>query len=88
MAFPAFLDTCTLFGAYLCDTLLRLAEAEAFRPLWSADSTPTGRTGPNRGRHPVASPAAQATRTAAAATASADRTTARTHRRAVLTGTC
>jgi predicted nucleic acid-binding protein len=35
MAFPAFLDTCTLFGAYLCDTLLRLAEAEAFRPLWS-----------------------------------------------------
>lgn len=37
MAFPAFLDTCTLFGAYLCDTLLRLAEAEAFRPLWSAD---------------------------------------------------
>ena len=33
MAFPAFLDTCTLFGAYLCDTLLRLAEAEAFRPL-------------------------------------------------------
>jgi predicted nucleic acid-binding protein len=31
------LDTCTLFGAYQCDTLLRLAEAEAFRPLWSAD---------------------------------------------------
>lgn len=31
MAFPAFLDTCTLFGAYWCDTLLRLAEAEAFR---------------------------------------------------------
>jgi predicted nucleic acid-binding protein len=37
MAFPAFLDTCTLFGSYLCDTLLRLAEAEAFRPLWSPD---------------------------------------------------
>jgi predicted nucleic acid-binding protein len=37
MTFPAFLDTCTLFGAYLCDTLLRLAEAEAYRPLWSAD---------------------------------------------------
>lgn len=34
--FPAFLDTCTLFGAYLCDTLLRLAEAGTFRPLWSA----------------------------------------------------
>jgi hypothetical protein len=36
MHFPAFLDTCTLFGAYLCDTLLRLAEAEVYRPLWSA----------------------------------------------------
>jgi hypothetical protein len=24
--FPAFLDTCTLYGAYLCDSLLRLAE--------------------------------------------------------------
>lgn len=34
--FPAFLDTCSLFGAYLCDTLLRLAEAGAYRPLWSA----------------------------------------------------
>lgn len=37
MAFPAFLDTCALHGGYLCDTLLRLAEAEVFRPLWSAD---------------------------------------------------
>lgn len=37
MAFPALLDTCALYPAYLCDTLLRLAEAEAFRPLWSAD---------------------------------------------------
>jgi predicted nucleic acid-binding protein len=26
-----------LYPAYLCDTLLRLAEAEAYRPLWSAD---------------------------------------------------
>ena len=34
--FPAFLDTNVLFGAYLCDTLLRLAEAGTFRPLWSA----------------------------------------------------
>jgi hypothetical protein len=32
--FPAFLDTCTLYGAYLCDSLLRLAEA-----------APTGRYG-------------------------------------------
>lgn len=37
MAFPALLDTCALYPAYLCDTLLRLAEAEAYRPLWSAD---------------------------------------------------
>jgi excisionase family DNA binding protein len=35
--FPAFLDTCALYGAYLCDTLLCLAEATTFRPLWSAD---------------------------------------------------
>ncbi|MCY9785543.1 PIN domain-containing protein [Nocardiopsis sp. EMB25] len=37
MAFPAFLDTCALYPAYLCDTLLRLAVAGAYRPLWSAD---------------------------------------------------
>lgn len=37
MAFPAFLDTCVLYPAYLCDTLLRLAEAETFRALWSVD---------------------------------------------------
>jgi predicted nucleic acid-binding protein len=35
--FPAFLDTCVLYPAYLCDTLLRLAEASAYRPLWSVD---------------------------------------------------
>jgi predicted nucleic acid-binding protein len=37
VAFPAFLDTCVLYPAYLCDALLRLAEATAYRPLWSAD---------------------------------------------------
>ncbi|WP_206443310.1 hypothetical protein [Candidatus Protofrankia californiensis] len=37
MAFPALLDTCVLYPAYLCDTMLRLAEAEAYRPLWSID---------------------------------------------------
>jgi hypothetical protein len=31
MAFPALLDTCVLYPAYLCDTLLRLAEAQACR---------------------------------------------------------
>jgi predicted nucleic acid-binding protein len=34
--FPGFLDTCSIFPAYLCDTLLRLAEAGTYRPLWSA----------------------------------------------------
>jgi predicted nucleic acid-binding protein len=37
MAFPALLDTNVLFGATLTDTLLRLAEEDAFTPLWSAD---------------------------------------------------
>lgn len=36
MAFPAFLDTCTVFGAAINDLLLELAERGAFRPLWSA----------------------------------------------------
>ncbi len=34
-AFPAFLDTCAIYGGYLCDTLLRLAEGGVYRPLWS-----------------------------------------------------
>lgn len=34
-AFPAFLDTCAIYCGYLCDTLLRLAEAGSYRPLWS-----------------------------------------------------
>lgn len=35
--FPVFLDTCVLYGAYLADTMLCLAEAGTYRPLWSAD---------------------------------------------------
>lgn len=38
MTLPALLDTCVLYPAYLCDTLLRLAKVEAYRPLWSADT--------------------------------------------------
>ena len=34
-ALPAFPGTCALYGAYLCDTLLNLAEAGTYRPLWS-----------------------------------------------------
>ncbi|GAA4828384.1 PIN domain-containing protein [Garicola koreensis] len=37
MAFPAFLDTCVLYGANLNDTLLRIAEEDAFSPQWSPD---------------------------------------------------
>lgn len=33
--FPVFLDTCTLFSQYLCDTLLSIAEQGAFTPYWS-----------------------------------------------------
>lgn len=33
----AFLDTCVLFKPILCDTLLSVAEDDAFRPLWSDD---------------------------------------------------
>ena len=33
---PVFLDTCVLLKSYLCDTLLSLAEASVYRPLWSS----------------------------------------------------
>jgi predicted nucleic acid-binding protein len=36
VAFTAFLDTNALYGEYLCDTLLRLAEAGIYQPQWSA----------------------------------------------------
>lgn len=35
MAFPAFFDTCALYGSTLSDLFLWLAEGGAFRPLWS-----------------------------------------------------
>jgi predicted nucleic acid-binding protein len=37
MAFSAFLDACVLVPINLTDVLLRLAEADTFRPLWSAE---------------------------------------------------
>jgi hypothetical protein len=36
MSFPAFLDTCAIYGAALTDLLLELAEQGIYRPLWSA----------------------------------------------------
>lgn len=37
MSFPVFFDTCVLYGGSLNDLMLRLADEEAFAPLWSAD---------------------------------------------------
>lgn len=37
MSFPAFLDACVLLPYQLCDLLLRLAESNMYRPLWSED---------------------------------------------------
>jgi hypothetical protein len=34
--FPVFLDTCVLLKPYLCDSLLSIAEAGVYRPLWSS----------------------------------------------------
>ena len=35
MPFPAFFDTCALYGETVCDLTLRLAEAGMFQPYWS-----------------------------------------------------
>lgn len=37
MPVPVLLDACVLLPYQLCDLLLRLAEADLYRPLWSAD---------------------------------------------------
>lgn len=37
MSFPALLDACVLLPYQLCDLLLRLAEADMYRPLWSEE---------------------------------------------------
>lgn len=36
MRFPVLLDACVLVPYPLCDLLLRLADADMYRPLWSA----------------------------------------------------
>lgn len=36
MSFPVYFDTCALYGISLGDLFLRLAENDAFRPLWSS----------------------------------------------------
>jgi predicted nucleic acid-binding protein len=33
--FPVSFDTCVLFKAYVCDSILTIAESGLFRPLWS-----------------------------------------------------
>jgi len=37
VSFPVFLDACVLFGQALCDTVLSIAEMQAFIPYWSND---------------------------------------------------
>ena len=37
MAFQAFLDTCVLYGATLCDVMLTVASFGAYEPHWSPD---------------------------------------------------
>lgn len=37
MLFSVVLDTCVLYPAHLRDTLLRLAERDLYRALWSPD---------------------------------------------------
>ena len=37
MSFSVLLDTCVLYGTYLNDLFLRLAQAGTYRPLWSDD---------------------------------------------------
>jgi predicted nucleic acid-binding protein len=37
MSFPALLDACVLLPYQLCDLLLRLAETDMYRPLWSQE---------------------------------------------------
>lgn len=68
MAFPVFLDTCTIFGAALNDLLLTLAERNTYRPPWSADVLAPGRPGRDElaGRLDVFSRALIASRTSGA----------------------
>ncbi|WP_199444031.1 PIN domain-containing protein [Umezawaea beigongshangensis] len=58
MAFPAFLDANVLVPIHLTDLLLRLAEAETYRPLWSEQvleeverNLPEVGVRPDRARH-------------------------------------
>ncbi|TWP45214.1 PIN domain-containing protein [Lentzea tibetensis] len=54
MGFPVFLDACVLVPIRLADLLLRLAEAETYRPLWSPQVlTEVGRNLPRLGVDPA-----------------------------------
>jgi len=52
MTFYALLDACVLFPMYLRDSLLRLAAADLYRPVWSSKFSPSSEGRSSGSRRP------------------------------------